>query len=88
MTAHLPEIIARPRSVTVYVVPFNGCQIKRARTVDLAVDFLRSKQRRSRRHLKIGAETVKQHLKRAMRKLKTRDRAQAIAPAIREGLMS
>jgi DNA-binding CsgD family transcriptional regulator len=39
-------------------------------------------------HLKIGAETVKHHLKRAMRKLKARDRAQAVAPAIREGLMS
>jgi DNA-binding CsgD family transcriptional regulator len=39
-------------------------------------------------HLKIGPETVKHHLKRAMRKLKARDRAQAVASAIRQGLMS
>jgi len=39
-------------------------------------------------HLKIGPETVKHHIKRAMRKLKARDRAQAVASAIRQGLMS
>jgi DNA-binding CsgD family transcriptional regulator len=39
-------------------------------------------------HLKIGPETVKHHVKRAMRKLKARDRAQAVASAIRQGLMS
>ncbi len=39
-------------------------------------------------HLKIGPETVKHHVKRAMRKLKARDRAQAVASAIRQGLMT
>ena len=39
-------------------------------------------------HLKIGPETVKHHLKRAMRKLKARDRAQAVASAIRQDLIS
>jgi DNA-binding NarL/FixJ family response regulator len=39
-------------------------------------------------HLKIGPETVKHHVKRAMRKLKARDRAQAVASAIRQGLMN
>jgi DNA-binding NarL/FixJ family response regulator len=39
-------------------------------------------------HLKIGPETVKHHVKRAMRKLNARDRAQAVASAIRQGLMS
>jgi DNA-binding NarL/FixJ family response regulator len=39
-------------------------------------------------HLKIGPETVKHHIKRAMRKLNARDRAQAVASAIRQGLMS
>jgi len=39
-------------------------------------------------HLKIGPETVKHHIKRVMRKLKARDRAQAVASAIRQGLMS
>jgi hypothetical protein len=49
--------------VTVYVVPFNGRQIKRAQTVDLAADFLRSSNAEAAAHLKIGAETVKHHLK-------------------------
>lgn len=39
-------------------------------------------------HLEIGPETVKHHIKRAMRKLKARDRAEAVASAIRQGLMS
>jgi DNA-binding CsgD family transcriptional regulator len=39
-------------------------------------------------YLKIAPETVKHHVKRAMRKLKARDRAQAVASAIRQGLMS
>jgi DNA-binding CsgD family transcriptional regulator len=39
-------------------------------------------------YLKISPETVKHHVKRAMRKLKARDRAQAVASAIRQGLMS
>ena len=39
-------------------------------------------------HLKIGPETVKHHLKRAMRKLKARDRTEAVASAMRQGLMS
>lgn len=39
-------------------------------------------------HLKIGPETVKHHVKRAMRKLNARDRAQAVASAIRQGLMT
>jgi DNA-binding CsgD family transcriptional regulator len=38
-------------------------------------------------HLKIGPETVKHHLKGAMRKLKARDRTEAVASAIRQGLM-
>ena len=39
-------------------------------------------------YLKIGPETVKHHVKRVMRKLKARDRAQAVASAIRHGLIS
>jgi DNA-binding CsgD family transcriptional regulator len=38
-------------------------------------------------HLKIGPETVKHHVKGAMRKLKARDRTEAVASAIRQGLM-
>jgi DNA-binding NarL/FixJ family response regulator len=39
-------------------------------------------------HLKIGEETVKHHVKRAMRKLKARERTHAVAEAMRHGLMS
>jgi DNA-binding CsgD family transcriptional regulator len=38
-------------------------------------------------HLKIGPETVKHHIKGAMRKLKAHDRTEAVASAIRQGLM-
>jgi DNA-binding CsgD family transcriptional regulator len=38
-------------------------------------------------YLKIGPETVKHHIRRAMRKLKARDRTEAVASAIRQGLM-
>jgi DNA-binding CsgD family transcriptional regulator len=39
-------------------------------------------------HLKIGEETVKHHVKRAMRKFKARNRTHAVAEAMRHGLMS
>lgn len=39
-------------------------------------------------HLKIGEETVKHHVKRAMRKLMARERTHAVAEAMRHGLMS
>jgi DNA-binding CsgD family transcriptional regulator len=38
-------------------------------------------------YLKIGPETVKHHVRRSMRKLKARDRTEAVASAIRQGLM-
>ncbi|BAL87334.1 hypothetical protein AMIS_21140 [Actinoplanes missouriensis 431] len=40
------------------------------------------------RHLYIGSETVRTHVKRIMRKLGARDRAHAVANAFRAGLLT